>query len=201
MAARRSSLELTVEREVVGDDGVARRYRLSEMVTIEPGASAPAPEELRGRYRALSEELDRALPHGAPAAAARPDRTLAALVEPYRPRQRELLDLLRSEGELTMEEFTRLTRYLDERATGSAGEIPEAERPIAAAPIGADRAPSAPRPVAELIRLYQIGSLKQAGAVRARRQISYEEYMALKRHFSPAEPTPDAVGPGGAPKS
>jgi hypothetical protein len=39
------------------------------------------------------------------------------------------------------------------------------------------------RPVPELLRTFQIASLRQAGAVRARRQISFAEYMALKRHF------------------
>jgi hypothetical protein len=37
------------------------------------------------------------------------------------------------------------------------------------------------------LRVYQINSLKQAGAVRARREISFSEYMALKRHFQEAE--------------
>lgn len=197
MPQRRSSVDLAVEREVVDADGVARRYRLTETVLIDPAAPPIPPEELRARYRALADELDRALPAGAAAAAERPDRTLAELVETYRPRQRELLDLLRSEGELTSEEFVRLQRYLDERATGSAGEIPEAERPIAAAPLGADRSPSAPRAVPELLRLYHIESLKQAGAVRARRQISYEEYMALKRHFAPDEPPAESPGRAG----
>ena len=34
---------------------------------------------------------------------------------------------------------------------------------------------------------YAVDSLKQAGAVRARREISFAEYMALKRHFQEAE--------------
>jgi hypothetical protein len=53
-----------------------------------------------------------------------------------------------------------------------------------------DRTPSSPRPVDELVRTYRIESIKQAGAVRARRQISYEEYMALKRHFQSEPPVP-----------
>ena len=199
MAPRRTSVDIAVEREAVGEDGVSRTYRLAETIALDAAQPSLSSDELRARYRALSEELDRAIPAGAAAPAARPDRPLAELVETYRPRQRELLDLLRSEGELTLEEFTRLQRYLDERAAGVAGEIPEAERPIAAAPIGVDRTPATPRAVPELLRLYKIESLKQAGAVRARRQISYEEYMALKRHFGPPEERHDAPTSAGTP--
>jgi hypothetical protein len=72
------------------------------------------------------------------------------------------------------------------------GVPPPTDRPIAAMPLEADRTPSTPRPTGQLLDQYRIESLKQAGAVRARRQISFEEYMALKRHFS-------AQAAGGAP--
>ncbi len=139
---------------------------------------------------------------GPPLAAAplaRPDRDLRELIETYRPRQPELVDLLRDEGELTPTEHVRLRTHL---AGGSSSEppsrgrppvpveeprLPYADRPIASAPIEAG-APAPPgRPVPELLRVYEITSLKQAGAVRARRQISFAEYMALKRHFEGAE--------------
>jgi len=57
------------------------------------------------------------------------------------------------------------------------------ETPLAAAPALAGRPDEGARTVAELLRLYRIDSLKQAGAVRARREISFAEYMALKRYF------------------
>ncbi len=57
------------------------------------------------------------------------------------------------------------------------------DQPLAAAPIVAERSLEGARSVSELRRTYQIDTLKQAGAVRARRQISFAEYMALKRHF------------------
>ena len=186
MPTRRTEIDLTVEREAVGDDGVARRYRLTARLSVEPPDGPTPPEELRERFRALAEELDRSIPGGA-IPVARVDRPLAELVETYRPRQRELLELLRDDHELTKGEFTQLRKYLDDRASGTPTEIPIVERPIAAAPISVDRAPTVPRPVPELLRLYQIESLKQAGAVRGRRQISYEEFMALKRHFAPSE--------------
>ena len=131
----------------------------------------------------------------------RPDRELTELVETYRPRQSELVDLLRDEGELTAVEHGRLREYLAagttrlpdrsfEDAPASArspasrdGPAPTMAPPLAAAPLESDRTPSTSRPVPVLLEQYQISSLKQAGAVRARRQISYEEYMALKRHF------------------
>lgn len=188
-------MDLTVEREVVGEDGVARRYRLT--ATFDAGASeGPLPsDELRDRFKALAQELDHAVPSGA-AEPGRPDRSLPELVETYRPRQRELIDLLLAEGEVSEEEAARLRTYLEERATGVSSEVPITERPIAAAPLASDRAPTTSRPVPELLRLYKIESLRQAGAVRARRQISYEEYMALKRHFAVVEPAAGAAHDG-----
>ena len=130
---------------------------------------------------------------GSPLAAAgvaRAERELAELVNAYRPRQRELVDLLRDEGEISPTEHARLVEYL---VTSAATARPEPsprpayeDQPIAAAPIFADRAGEAARPVPELLRTYRIESLRQAGAVRARRQISFSEYMALKRHFESA---------------
>ena len=189
-------MDLTVEREVVGEDGVTRRFRLAATFDADPSGAPVPPDELRDRFKALAEELDHAVPSGG-AGAGRPDRSLAELVETYRPRQRELIDLLRAEGEVSDEEAARLRTYLEERATGVSSEVPITERPIAAAPLASDRAPATSRPVPELLRLYKIESLRQAGAVRARRQISYEEYMALKRHFAVADTAADAA-PGGA---
>jgi hypothetical protein len=53
--------------------------------------------------------------------------------------------------------------------------------------------------VPELLRTFQIETLRQAGAVRARRQISFEEYMALKRHFEAASAGPDGRSPERSP--
>ncbi len=130
---------------------------------------------------------------------ARPDRSFSELVDTYRPRQRELVDLLRDEGELTAGEHARLVEYLAaERAarpeTSAPVRVSETERLIATVPIDRPVAPppargspgSGPervRPVAELLAIYQIATLRQAGAVRGRRQISFAEYMALKQHF------------------
>jgi hypothetical protein len=49
--------------------------------------------------------------------------------------------------------------------------------------------------VEELLHTYQITSLRQAGAVRARRQISFDEYMSLKRHFAASEAGAPDPGP------
>lgn len=157
----------------------------------------------------LQEALDAIAAEVAPPAsgAGGSDRPLEELVETYRPRQPELLELLRDEGEITVLEYERLRTHLEHAGAGdgpdpqafrtAGGEPPVTERPIAAAPLAQDRTPSTPRPAADLIRLYRIESIKQAGAVRARRQISYEEYMALKRHFQAAEAaeTPAAPAP------
>jgi len=192
---RRTEIELAVERDVADADGVVRRYRM--VAHFPTDGAEPTPEELGPLLRALSDDLDRSLPAGTPVAAgaARPDRSLSELVETYRPRQPELLDLLLEDHEITPGEFALLHRYLAERGTVGASEPVPTDRPIAAAPLAQDRTPITPRPVDELLRLYRIESLKQAGAVRARRQISYEEYMALKRHFGAAESAAAATPP------
>ena len=154
---------------------------------VDPSSPSLAPELER-----LREQLETAVravsPAGTPAP--RPDRSVDELIETYRPRQPELLDLLRDEGELSATEHDALRRRLfeGEAVRPPPAGVPITQRPIAAAPLEADRAPAVPRPIEELLRVYQIASLKQAGAVRARRQISFEEYMALKRHFAAPAP-------------
>lgn len=199
MTLRRVEIDLAVEREVDDGHGGRRRIRLVGRFAVDPPGSAPTPAELADAVAALDAELQAAF-GGAPVPAEpttpREDRPTAELIETYRPRQRELIDLLLDENEVTAGEAARLREYLVRPPAPSPdpGGVPVTERPIAAAPLANDRTPTSPRPVSELIRLYQIQSLKQAGAVRARRQISYEEYMSLKRHFPPAEPTPSSAG-------
>ncbi|MGI0072167.1 MAG: hypothetical protein ACRECT_08920 [Thermoplasmata archaeon] len=200
MALRRRETEISLERPLGPEGPAGGVVRLS--VRLEPGASGapPSPGELAEELEGLKADLDALV--GAPLAAlpaTRPDRELVELVEAYHPRQRELLDLLRDEGQLTTGEHLRLTEYLLSGGAPAARPGPPAERPpprfdapISAVPIAAERLPEATRPVAEILQQYQIASLKQAGAVRARRQISFEEYMALKRHFLSADAAPDA---------
>lgn len=164
----------------------------------EPGPDGPSPElaELRAALDELLRELDGLvgpLPPAAPDAAGRVDRSLAELVETYRPRQRELIDLLREEGELTAHEHELLATHLP--ASGAPSRAAPEDRaeqanPARSAPVPVERGLPAARPVPELLRTYQISSLRQAGAVRARRQISFAEYMALKRHFEAADRAP-----------
>ncbi|MCI4320106.1 MAG: hypothetical protein L3K23_08265 [Thermoplasmata archaeon] len=186
-----SELELSVEREVVdGSSGSPRRVRLVARLPHDAPAGGVDPAQLSEWVAELGRLLDATL-EKLPGARAptRADRSLEDLVEAYHPRQVELVELLREEGELTTAEHERLRQYL---AIPTAASVvppsPPVGRSIAEAPLERDRAPSTPRPVPELLALYQIQSLKQAGAVRARRQISYEEYMAMKRHFSAGEP-------------
>jgi hypothetical protein len=200
VAPRRRETELSLERSVEPGGPAGGVVRLSIRFESDPTGAPPSPSELAEALDGLKADLDALL--GPPLAglpATRPERDLSELVETYRPRQRELVDLLRDEGEVTPSEHARLTEYL---ATSGASAppsppptrppAPRFDQPIAAVPIAAERALDAPRPVAELLQQYQITSLKQAGAVRARRQISFQEYMALKRHFEP----PDAAGTG-----
>ncbi len=203
---RRREVELSVERPLGPTSAGGGTVRLS--VRFEGGeeGARPTPAELQRELEALTEDLNALVGPGIAALpAARPDRALAELVDTYRPRQRELIDLLREEGELTDGEHARLVEYLasvPERPLRAPGPVPpsETERLLATVPI--ERPVSPPprrepepsgspspvsaegfRPVPELLRTYQISSLRQAGAVRARRQISFAEYMALKRYF------------------
>jgi hypothetical protein len=186
MALRRREVELTVERALAGSPE-GGRVRLS--ARFEPsGEASPTPKELGEALDRLRADLDALVgPPLAAAGIARPERELSELVSAYRPRQRELVDLLRDEGEITSAEHARLVEYLTAGAPTPRPEPPARpsfeDQPIAAAPVLAERGGEGARPVPELLRTYQIETLKQAGAVRARRQISFSEYMALKRHF------------------
>lgn len=191
MPPRRRQVELSVERPLGPRGPAGAVARLTSTFEVAPDGDAPAPAELARALDQLLEDLDGLL--GASIAAlpaGRPDRSLAELVETYRPRQRELVDLLRDDGELTEAEHGLLVAHLSgpgappaapSRAPGEADRA--AEPSLAAIPAsGGPRLPPA-RPVPELLRTFDITSLRQAGAVRARRQISFAEYMALKRHF------------------
>ncbi len=191
-------MELSVERPIGPPGSGAGVARLT--VRFEPisDGSGPTPAELKAALERLAADLDAVL--GLPLAAAplgRPERDITELVETYRPRRRDLVDLLFSDGEITLAEHDRLIEHLAKQHRPPAAVPPEPvpEHPIAAAPVASDQALPAARPVADLLRTYQIASLKQAGAVRARRQISFAEYMALKRHFETAEN--EGAGPGG----
>jgi Tfp pilus assembly protein PilP len=198
---RRVELTLSVERELLGPTGTPERIRLTAKFDAAGDPSVePSTEELRAATARLREELD-AIP-GMDSAPGRSSRSLEELVETYRPRQAELVGLLQSDGEINAAEANLLLANLASAASGPSAPgarppdiPPPTDRPIAAVPLELDRAPSTPRPVRELLEKYRIETLRQAGAVRSRRQISYEEYMALKRHFSVA---PVAVAEPGA---
>jgi hypothetical protein len=183
---RRREVELVVARPSPGQGG-AESVRLSARFEVPDGSDGPSPQELAQALDRLRADLDGLVgPSLGATPALRPDRDLPELVETYRPRQRELIDLLREEGELTAGEHARLVEYLAVARSAARATPPvpaPVDVPLAGAPIVADRAPDRARPLAELLRTYQIETLRQAGAVRARRQISFEEYMALKRHF------------------
>lgn len=199
---RPREIELSVERPLGPEGASGGVARLTVRFDVGPNGERPAPSELAQVLDGLKADLEALV--GVPIAGAgipRADRALSELVETYRPRQRELVDLLREEGELTPAEHARLVEYLGTRPPEPGPALtppPErlADRPIAALPIAVDRPPEAVRAVADLLREYQIGSLRQAGAVRARREISFSEYMALKRHFEELEKKGSAAPAG-----
>jgi len=186
---RRREVELTVERPLRPDGPSAGTVRLSARFEVSPEGSNPSHADLARALDELQADLDGLVgPMLAAAPALRPDRDLT-----------ELVDLLLGEGELTPGEHTRLVEYLGAPAAPSEPAVPVREpkydTPIAAVPIVAGRPDENLRPVSELLRIYQISSLKQAGAVRARREISFSEYMSLKRHFQEAEARAESRGP------
>jgi hypothetical protein len=193
---RRREVELSVERPLGPGPDPEGVVRLTARFDTDPSGARPDLGELKSALEELVRDLD-ALVGPAPPVAARAERGLAELVETYRPRQRELIDLLHDEGELTDREHALLATHLPSTPVPpvartpppapAAATPPEAERPRAVPVPPPERGLPAARPVPELLRLYQIGSLRQAGAVRARRQISFAEYMALKRHFESSD--------------
>lgn len=190
MAARRKEYELSVEQELpAAPDGAPRRARLTARFSREAGEMEPDDAELAGALRELVDRLARASETagvGRGPAARGPDRPLQELLETYRPRQIELVDLLHADGELSDGEYQVLRAHVREHPV-EAGAVPSAP-PSAVLPRAGTRS------VEELLRTYQISSLRQAGAVRARRQISFEEYMSLKRHFAAAEEAKASAG-------
>ncbi len=204
MALRRRHVELAVERPLGGRGPPGSIARLTARFDVAGEGAGPTPAELTAALDDLLRELDSVV--GASlgeGSEERRDRDLRELVETYRPRQRELVDVLLADGELTPREHTLLLGSLSSRPSApaaprapaiSADLTPVGETPIAAVPLAAEPKLPPARPVPELLRTFQIASLKQAGAVRARRQISFAEYMALKRHFEGIEAS-DGSGP------
>jgi hypothetical protein len=201
VTAHRTAVTISVERELASADGSVERVRLSATLEGRPGGEdGPTVDELRAGLARLRSELD-ALAEGSKLPIP-PPRSIEELVETYRPRQEELVALLEAEHEISGPEARLLRSYLAAGGVVSSAPRTDAptlppiqDRPIAAAPLESDRTPSTPRPIPQLLELYRIETLKQAGAVRARRQISYEEYMALKRHFSVGTPEPPPATP------
>ena len=177
-----------MERPLRPDLPSGGAVRLSAKFEVAADGTGPDHAALARALDELQADLDGLVgPLLAAAPATRSERDLTELVETYRPRQRELIDLLLGEGELTAGEHARLVEYLSAppapaEAVPTPPERP-VETPLAAVPAVVARPEAEGRPVAELLRFYQITSLKQAGAVRGRREISFAEYMALKRHF------------------
>jgi hypothetical protein len=196
VVARRRHVELSVERPLDARAGAGSVARLSAVFEVGADGEGPTPAELSRALDDLVRDLGGLLgPPTASGPGGRTDRGLEELVETYRPRQRELVDLLLADGEITPAEHASLVASLGAHPPSAAGSPAPAaelgsvgETPIAAVPLSAEPRLPPSRPVPELLRTFQITTLRQAGAVRARRQISFAEYMALKRHFESAGP-------------
>ncbi|MHB1435133.1 MAG: hypothetical protein ACYCPN_01730 [Thermoplasmata archaeon] len=182
------SVELTAEK--ARSSGTV--IRLTVRVPAHGDGRRPTADELAEALRQLESELDALVgDREPPVDAVRTDRELNELLLAYRPRQPELIELLRADGEISEAEYQRLRAHLDSHppvpapppAPPSRAPPAPVEAPVAPRAEEPTRPSGAARPVEVLTRTYQIETLKQAGAVRSRREISFEEYMALKRHF------------------
>ena len=180
---RRKEVELSVERPLGSPlDPRSELARLTARFEVGPNGEAPTAEELEDALKTLREELERL-----PGVASGPDRTLEEFLQAYRPRQPEHVDLLREEGEISTTEhqllrgyFAQHTPSVAEAGPGAMGPAGNRSSPPSQAPRPAGRA----RSVEAILSEYRIQSLREAGLVRARRQISFDEYMALKRYFA-----------------
>jgi hypothetical protein len=204
VTARRRQLEISVERPLGARGPEGAVARLSATFDAGPDGEGPSSSDLAKALDQLLQELEGVLgPSLGALPASRNDRELEELVQTYRPRQRELVDALLADGELSAGEHQSLLAALPALSSAPrpaahappgaspASVVPNVgETPIAAVPIVAEPKLPAARPVPELLRTFQISNLRQAGAVRARRQISFAEYMALKRHFEASDGTP-----------
>lgn len=191
MPGKPTRYELSAERTIPGVHGnPPTLLRLTAEFAVPPSGGGPSDFELQEAARTLQERLDRIVPVESPGEEPS-DRSLDELLHAYRPRQKELVDLLREEGTISQREQELLRSYFDEVPSHAPARVdrpgPAAE-PGVPSRAGPPTAGSPARPVEELLRLYGIESVKQAGAVRARRQISFDEYMALKEHFARDEP-------------
>lgn len=197
MPARRREIEVSIERPLGAEGSGAGTVRLTARLELDADGNGPPKEELARELERLRAEMEALVGPPRPTSA-RTDRPLDELVETYRPRGRELVDLLRADGELTEGEHTALLEHVATTpapvspGSGVAPSAVAAPLPASAPERGGERgAGERIRSVAELLTTYGIASLRQAGAVRARRQISFSEYMALKKHFeSPSDEAP-----------
>ncbi len=108
MPAERTEVVVSVEVDAARPGEAPRRLRLE--ARFRATASDPGAAELGEAVAALDRDLGEAvrLAGFVPTAPARADRTLSELVETYRPRQAELVELLLAEGEVTAAEADAL---------------------------------------------------------------------------------------------
>ena len=110
MTVRRREIELTVERPLGPEASSGGPVRLSARFEVGVDGDGPSHAELAAELDALKADLEALVgPPIAAAPIARGERELTELVETYRPRQRELVDLLLADGEITAGEHRRLS--------------------------------------------------------------------------------------------
>lgn len=204
MTARRTGIKVAVEEEVPSP-GEAPPRRVSVSATLEPSEGsevtskdvAEAVKALRAHLESATEALES---ESGIAKGPRPDRTVAELLEAYRPRSAELVDALLWEGELTPSEHQQLQAALKSSPAlvpkVPPSRVPAEATPTVPAPSRAASPPTtlagastsstvgpSPRPVDVLLRELDLKDLRDVNRARGRRVISYEEWASLKAHF------------------
>ena len=112
MALERTEVTLSVELEAAPPGQPPRRLRLE--ARFRAGAGTPSAAELAEAVTALDRDLAEATKRAGffPTAPPRAERSVSDLVEAYRPRQPELVELLLAEGEVSPGEAEALRQYL-----------------------------------------------------------------------------------------
>jgi hypothetical protein len=174
MTAHQKEVVIGLEGEVFrGGNASPWKLKLSTTIVPDAGGSVTekdvlvATEDLRNILAAaLKNAGTTEMDEGAVASSSGPPRSIEVLNQVYTPRSSEHVDALLWEGQITAAEHSLMMSSI--RGTSSP-------------PSSGQRFQ---RSIEELVKEFHIESLKDANFARAKELISYEEWTALKRHFS-----------------
>jgi hypothetical protein len=174
MTVKQKEVVICLEGEVFRGGDVAP-WKLKLSTTIEPDEGGKVTErDIMDATENLRNILSSALRSAGtsesavavPTPTVGPPRSLEVLNQVYTPRSVEHVDALMWEGQITAAEHSLLVSSMRGKSTPS--------QPVSRRQRG----------IEEMVRELRIESLRDANMARAKEQVSYEEWTALKRHFS-----------------